>query len=59
MGTEFPLTLNSCYNDPNEPRIQLLGTAPPAPATCEAEPGGNQPTGEVAAKDPVTFCCNQ
>ena len=55
-GVKVAIVANTCY--PQTIYVDLNGTAPVDP-TCEPEPGGNQPTGELAPKDPVTFCCNQ
>ncbi len=55
-GTAMPITVNTCYSEMYW--VDLNG-AGPMNATCEPEPGGNEPTGELASADPVTFCCNQ
>ena len=55
-GTEVPMTTGTCSEDLRY--VDLKGTDA-VTSTCEPEAGGNQPTGGLALKDPVTFCCNQ
>ncbi|MBX3224399.1 MAG: hypothetical protein KF795_28040 [Labilithrix sp.] len=55
-GTQIPTVVGSCYE--GRRYVDLKDTGPVNP-TCEPEQGGNQPTGALALKDPVTFCCNQ
>lgn len=56
-GMEVPMTTGTCSEDLRY--VDLTKGTDVVSATCEPEPGGNQPTGALALKDPVTFCCNQ
>ena len=56
-GTEVPMTTGTCY--PDFKYVDLTKGTGPITSTCEPEAGGNQPTGGLALKDAVTFCCNQ
>lgn len=54
-GDPIPTVVGTCYEDRHY--VDLKDTGPVNP-TCEPEEGGNHPTGEIAPKDPVTFCCS-